>query len=923
MREKFAENTKRDTAEANLRRSEERFRLLVETMPEAYAELDVEGRWTYVNKQMGELLGLDPADAIGRSPEEFLDEENRQILADEMARRDSTSPRQHEISWTKVSGEIVHGLVSPQPLFDGEGRFRGSFAIITDITARKKAEKRLADINAALELRVEGRTAELDETQRIAGLGSWEWDLKTGEVHWSKEVARIHGYGEEARGAHGKYDAALDGVHPDDRDRVHDRVHRAVSDGEGFSIDYRIVLRSGAIRHVHEQGVVVHDSEGKPLRITGTIQDITERKAIENALREGESRLAEAQRIAHLGSWDWNIVTDSLVWSDEIYRIFGLRPQQFGATYEAFLEIVHPDDRDYVKESVDRALEGEPYSIDHRIVLPDGEVRFVHEEGEIAFNDRDDPVRMQGVIQDFTERKLVEDALRLSESRLAEAQRQAQLGYWSWDIESNTLTWSDEIYRIIGRIPGEIELTREAFQEVVHPEDREFVDRYVRQAAAGGKTHPIDYRIILPSGEVRCVAGYSELVCDAEGRPVQMTGTFQDITDRKRVEGALHESEASLAAAQRIAHVGSWDWDIQKDKFSLSEEMIRIIGLSSEYGDMNFEIGMTYIHPEDRTRIEAYVRDALEGKASGSMEYRILRDSGESRFAHLESEVSFDSKGTPIRMRGTVQDITERKAAEDELARYRERLEELVEERTVALEGVQEELVRKERLAVLGQLTGTVSHELRNPLGTIRNSLYSINEMFSESQKDAGPILERANRGIDRCDRIIDELLEYTRTRRFEFLSTDIDAWMGSLISEYEFPPEVQVELSFQSGEKVAIDSDRLYRCVINLFANAVQAIGGLRDAGAPKKLSIRTATDGTSVTIEVADSGSGIDPENMEKIFEPLFSTKGFGVGLGLCIVKQTVEGHGGAVTVRSEPDGGTVFTISIPIENFPVPQG
>jgi PAS domain S-box-containing protein len=147
--------------------------------------------------------------------------------------------------------------------------------------------------------------------------------------------------------------------------------------------------------------------------------EIAERKRVAQALRERQASLAEAQRIAHLGNWDWNIETNELRWSDEIYRIFGLTPQEFGATYDAFLDSVHPDDRESVKKAVDEALyDDKRYSIHHRVVLPDGTERIVQEQAEITFNNKGKPIRMIGTVQDITERKRAEKALEESEAEL-------------------------------------------------------------------------------------------------------------------------------------------------------------------------------------------------------------------------------------------------------------------------------------------------------------------------------------------------------------------------------------------------------------------------------------------------------------------------------------------------------------------------
>jgi PAS domain S-box-containing protein len=163
-------------------------------------------------------------------------------------------------------------------------------------------------------------------------------------------------------------------------------------------------------------------------KITGVIsilRDVTRRRRAEDGLRLSEARLTEAQRIAHLGNWDWDVVTNELLWSDEIYRIFGLTPQQFGVTYEAFLNSVHPEDREFVERSVNEALyEGRPYDINHRIILPDGAVRIVHEKGEVTLDDSGKPLRMLGTVHDITEIKRAEEELRTLSRRLVQIQEE-------------------------------------------------------------------------------------------------------------------------------------------------------------------------------------------------------------------------------------------------------------------------------------------------------------------------------------------------------------------------------------------------------------------------------------------------------------------------------------------------------------------
>lgn len=203
-------------------------------------------------------------------------------------------------------------------------------------------------------------------------------------------------------------------VAPEELAACYYEADKALFQNRGSQVyEARVKSGSGSVRDVVFHKAVFYDQKGELAGLIGVILDITDRKRMEESLRKSEAGLANAQRIARLGNWEWDIVTNEVRWSDEIYRIFGLTPQEFGATYEAFLNSVHPDDREFVKESVNKALyEKMPYSIDHRIILPDGSGRIVHEEAEVIFDEKNKAIRMNGTVQDITGRKRTEEALR-------------------------------------------------------------------------------------------------------------------------------------------------------------------------------------------------------------------------------------------------------------------------------------------------------------------------------------------------------------------------------------------------------------------------------------------------------------------------------------------------------------------------------
>jgi signal transduction histidine kinase len=230
-----------------------------------------------------------------------------------------------------------------------------------------------------------------------------------------------------------------------------------------------------------------------------------------------------------------------------------------------------------------------------------------------------------------------------------------------------------------------------------------------------------------------------------------------------------------------------------------------------------------------------------------------------------------------------------------------------------ARERDQAALLRQERLSVMGQLTATVAHELRNPLSAIRNTMHVIEDATVRSGLTLARPLARIERSILRCDRLISDLLDFARSRELRRETVALDSWLGNMLDDQPMPEHVSLERRFDAATaKIAIDCERFYRAILNLVENSLQAMG--EQAGAEGKITVATVV-AESAVITIEDSGPGIAPEVLPKIFEPLFSTKGFGSGLGLPTVKQIVENHGGTIRITSKPGRGTTARIELPL--------
>jgi signal transduction histidine kinase len=232
------------------------------------------------------------------------------------------------------------------------------------------------------------------------------------------------------------------------------------------------------------------------------------------------------------------------------------------------------------------------------------------------------------------------------------------------------------------------------------------------------------------------------------------------------------------------------------------------------------------------------------------------------------------------------------------------------------IEDAQQNKLRNERLVALGTLIATVSHEIRNPLGTIRTAVYSIGKRLDGQNIGVQKILDRAERSIDRCDNIIEELLDFTRNPKLEIRNTVIDEWLQKVLDDHIFDPLINLTVQLNAGVSARLDRIRFRGCLLNVVNNACDAMIENEEPGKICNLAIITSINGDEIGIKIVDSGPGISAENLEKIFEPMFSTRAFGVGLGLPIVEKVIEQHNGRIEILSQIGEGTTVTLWLPID-------
>lgn len=398
----------RQRAEEALYEAQQTFRALIENSPDIIARYDHDCRRTYVNPAYLKTAQIPQQELLASAPMQRspLPAASAEILQNLLRRvLDSGIAEAVDVNWPKAETDSWYNIYA-FPELDRGGRVVSVMTISRDITERKQTEEEIRQLNDRYSL-----------ATNAARLGVWDWDIQKNELVWDDRMYALYGIKREDFA--GAYEAWLQGIHPDDR-TPSDEISRLARLGEReYDTEFRVVWPDGSVHYLKAYGQIVRDTAGNALRMTGVNFDITERRLAEVSLRESEAKLKEAQRIAHLGHWELKLANNTLYWSDEVYRIFGLEPQEFIASYEAFLEHVHPEDRELVNTAYNESLNNKTgYDIVHRIALRNGAIKYVNERCVTEYDAKGTPLRSLGTVLDITERKQAEDALTLLNQKL-------------------------------------------------------------------------------------------------------------------------------------------------------------------------------------------------------------------------------------------------------------------------------------------------------------------------------------------------------------------------------------------------------------------------------------------------------------------------------------------------------------------------
>jgi PAS domain S-box-containing protein len=535
----IADITKRREVEKALSDSEQQMRLTFDSIRDhAICMLDAEGHVISWNTGAERLKGYTKEEIIGRHFSQFYLTEDvesgkpeRELI---VAAREG---RAEDEGWRKrKDGSRFMASVIINAVKDSHGVLRGFVKITCDITQRKQIENQLVESNERFAVAAEA-----------ASLGFWDLDVETRSVHWDDQMYKLRGI---ARDEKERAPLRFGQLHADDRMRVAEEIEAAAAGTQSFDSEYRIVRPDGLVRYMKAAASLKCDPTGRGRRLIGVSFDITERKEAENKLIEANERFAVAAEAASLGFWDLDIEARSARWDDQMFRIFGLERTDEEPRAVRF-EHVHTDDRTRVDEEIRDAIAGtRSFNSEYRIVRPDGRVRHVKSAASLKRDPSGLGGRLIGVSFDVTDRKEAESKLTEANERFAVAAEAANLGFWDLDIETGSVRWDDQMFRLFGvdRREGNNHRVRLKY---VHADDLARVEEEMRDAMAGTRSFESEYRIVRPDGRIRHTKAAASLKRDPTGPGGRLIGVSFDITERKEAELNLEYARDAAEAANR------------------------------------------------------------------------------------------------------------------------------------------------------------------------------------------------------------------------------------------------------------------------------------------------------------------------------------------------------------------------------------
>jgi len=872
---------------------------LLDTVKQAVVASLLDGTIYYWNHYAEVLYGWSKEEAIGKNANMMVSKDPcYSQLADELMNQFNQGK-----SW---AGEFTvlnkQGISFPvfsvnSPIYNSNQELTGIIAVSYDISARVAAAQQ----------------KEFERLDKEALINS------TSDLIWSvskdfKLIAANKAFVDLMKMYTGKDIKPGDGLHdpadiPVEYIEIWQKQYSRGLAGESFTFEFYTPEEAGMKEAWSETTINPIANNEEVIGIACHCRNITDRKLFQKTLLDINVKLETAQQIAKLGYWERDLKTNSFFWSEQTRKILNLPENITSSSFESLMEIIHPDDKQRVLDSATVDNVELSNSIEYRIILNDNTEKNIESIRSLIKHENGLPVRIEGTLQDITERKLIEEAIRESEERFRIMFSKAPLGMALIDSLNGDVYDANERF---GAITGRTidELKKIDWMQITHPDDvQEDLDnmKLLNEKKIPGFT--LQKRYIRPDKSIVWIQMSIAPVDSKDALHPKHLCMVEDITERRAAEQTIQLSNERFNMVSKATNDAIWDWDMVTGNVTRTGTgMENMFGYNSDEASADNNFWFSKVHPEDLEKVLSR-REIIFSEVNNTFwegDYRFLKANGQYAYVNDKGFIIRDEAGRAVRMIGALQDISHRKEAELMLKDLNEQLEKRAEQ----LETSNKEL---ESFAYIA------SHDLQEPLRMVSSFLKLLEKKYKGQLDDtANKYIHFAVDGADRMKKLILNLLEYSRVGSSDYViaDTDMNEVMDDVLHTFKSAlKELDATVTVVSSLPVLPNTRKLQmgQLMQNLVGNALKYHGDAKPI-----ITIDVIENESEWVFTVKDNGIGIDQQYSEKIFiifQRLHNQDEYsGTGVGLSVCKKIVEKHGGKIWVDSSPGEGSTFFFTYP---------
>jgi len=881
--------TERKKDEEKLSKSEDKYRNLADSLPEIVFETDLNGKLTYANHSAFETTGYTKEDfAKGVCAFDLVEQKDKDRAKEHFKKTLTNKPfTDNEFTFVRKDGSTFPTIIVSKPIVI-ENRTVGLRGIAVDITERKKAEKSSKKQAALIDLSPDAVIVKnMDETITF----------------WNTGAEKLYGYTkQEALGQ--KINILLKAKHS----KSFDDVITQLKQGKNWTGEITNYTKNNNEVIVQSYWSATLNAQGDIVEILESNVDITQRKKAAEVVIKSAARYRELANSLPEIVFEIDLTGKITFFSQRALEITGFTREELEKGFN-ILSVVVPEERERAMENIKKSLAEEDHGAnEYTLFRKDGTTypAIVRTAPIISENK---VIGLRGLALDITDRKKTEKALQESETKFRMYVENSPVAVFVANTEGKYEYVNEAASKLLGYSAKEL-MGMSIHPIVFKAELPAFFDNF----ATVQKTGKILKERRLKNKDGQAVYAILNAVKLPDGK---LMAFCENITERKHAEEALKESEKRSRAIVANSPIGIATSGADKHFLSANEAFCRILGYTEdELRKLTFK---DITHSENLKESVIKMGELENGRISSfTLEKRYVKKDGTVIDGKIMVSAVRNQNGKPSLFIAELEDITERKKAEDlrkvlerKVNDYSEHLKSMVDLRTVQLKDANERLVKSERLAAIGELAGMVGHDLRNPLTGIKNAAYYLKKKGATiSEVQAKEMLEAIDKAIDHSNKIINDLLDYSREMYLELTKYAARTLVDEATRMIQVPDRIQIVNHVLEKTWIWVNADKMMRVFINLIKNAIDAM--------PEKGTLKISSCQTEDCVEIvfADTGTGIPEEALPKIFTPLFTTKAQGMGFGLAICKRIIEAHGGTITVKTTVNKGTTFTITLPIK-------